>query len=582
MQNITWSSYNDEYGVEENGILTPNTAGQDAEEPMRQKKDVGGLVLEMRALKRKLEDLEKIVRDKTTKKASRTNKEKKGDQILRKSTVTESKISNRNAILPPLANEERTIYSTENSDSDSDDYLEYHQSLISDLKIVGWRDFRGDWQKEKHWAGDTHVIEVLVEEPVHDSPYGEHDGIQTQLELPADHEELPSRIRIRSPIIRSHFGLDMTVDGTGFVIRRPFKLLFHSEASLRDMRDNFAAELKAQPESSVTSIFSKPSVQSAERDTKTSMYISHLDCLLKFIDTCLHPKLVHLRSETCQSVFFSELGLLFSPGDLVIDQDERQAYRVISAKIFNEDEERPAAAFAATGLPINGMLFKISCVSIDFNGKQLGRVPLLVVIDDYPGKRQVKALEVYPIRYAKDPDIQTKILERGKTFLETAGVRHMRYNGPTVDTKQHIESEVMVDFEEAFTSRSDWRPDVTNKELYIPVAVTKLNHLDRAPCRCCRHDVIPLKPDPDWIRTNALLNRLYEQESPQQVRGRAVPSVVIVARDLKDFTAGYASLTEDEIQILSFRVFGFVLQSRQWGEKTTACPFRPRLSFFQR
>ncbi|KAK5659704.1 hypothetical protein OQA88_915 [Cercophora sp. LCS_1] len=57
-----------------------------------------------------------------------------------------------------------------------------------------------------------------------------------------------------------------------------------------------------------------------------------LSSLVDFMDTEIENKMSFLKSVHCRMVSFSDIWYLFKPGDLVVGQSRRQAYRVISVR----------------------------------------------------------------------------------------------------------------------------------------------------------------------------------------------------------------------------------------------------------
>ncbi len=114
--------------------------------------------------------------------------------------------------------------------------------------------------------------------------------------------------------------------------------------------------------------------------------------------------------------------------------------------------------------------FSITCVYIDFDGVNLGPVTKAFDFKSFDGEREVTSLEVYPLRFRplrridfsdsewnkvealpENVRYRQKLAHRGAKFLEVAAVKHMYYARPTLEVQGEVESQVVVDFETAFS-----------------------------------------------------------------------------------------------------------------------------------
>jgi len=119
--------------------------------------------------------------------------------------------------------------------------------------------------------------------------------------------------------------------------------------------------------------------------------ISHLQCLVEFLDNDL-KHVFELRRDLAagkvSEIAFEDLWHLFSPGDLIVSPEQRQAYRV-----FHTSGGRPLLTsgedFDKRVVVTN---FRIDCFYIDFNRKTLAPVYEMVTIEEYSGKRNITAL----------------------------------------------------------------------------------------------------------------------------------------------------------------------------------------------
>lgn len=320
--------------------------------------------------------------------------------------------------------------------------------------------------------------------------------------------------------------------------------------------------------------------------TRSRTALDHLKCLLAFTDSEILARRAYLDSPTCHKIHFSDLWLLFRPGMEVIGADGKQAYRVIEVNSATHRVVPPWERYWVDPVGNNRTKppFRIKCVYIDFDGIHLGPVNKVFDFKRFEGEQDVTSLEVYPLRLFqprqsgvtetewKDfesmavPENQRyrrKLMRRGAKFLDAIGVKHMYYAGPTLGVRDEIESQVVIDFETAFSSEDKaqqlWKPEL-NMLLGNPTADDESDERQtKKGCGgdCCRNDIVY---DDTYLerkmRTDYTESLLPKDHGEQ-------PSVAIVPRLLKEVERKFIS--DDELVIMSHRVFGFVLRSRKWG-----------------
>ncbi|OTA08395.1 hypothetical protein A9Z42_0000760 [Trichoderma parareesei] len=311
-----------------------------------------------------------------------------------------------------------------------------------------------------------------------------------------------------------------------------------------------------------------------EESTSSLTAYQHLGCLIDFMDNTIQAKIDYLSSTQPRTISFNHLWYLFKPGDDVVGQGRRQAYRVISItstghkvtppwRNWGRDKSEPAASI------------KLFCVYIDFDGKQLGPVSKSFVISKFDGEKAITALEVYPIRFAESPSatyqqvrdgsvtkddpkasFQQELIDRGKMFIDVASVKHMHYNGFTLEARDEVDSQVMVDFVEAFaaTQANGWQPEI---ESLIGKDFSEPSEDDSCSAACCAGEYVYNDNYVDKTRNEDYIARLM----PGPDEPNDEPSVAIYPRPLKEVTATKGTLTKDDLIIMSYRVFGFVLRS---------------------
>ena len=416
---------------------------------------------------------------------------------------------------------------------------------------------------------------------------------------------LPERIRIRSKyilkILEAVVGKSMAAEDTygttsGVVMIRPYKLLtyyndaihqrladldakFNPKASVPDDTAPDAALDKADEAGGPTAAETKSDATKASKEEPEDEFVSsltayqHLTCLVAFMDGEIQAKMAHLASDRCRTVSFQDVWYLFKPGDEVVEQSRRQAYKVISVQSSGHKLFPPwrvkwdKAAKEAEDTPVT-----LKCVYVDFDGKRLGPRSRTIRIPRFDGEKLVTALEVFPLRFAETkgspntPTLRQKLVERGRMFVDVTSFQHMHYSGPTLDTREDIDSHVVIDFDEAFAAKKRGDQNDGNamekpqlsEDLINPQESTEDEEKCAAGC-CANEDVhndqyIEQRRNQEYLATLVPENREVE------------PPLCIYPRPLRDINPQENAVGESDLVIMSYRVFGFVLRSRKWGE----------------
>lgn len=324
--------------------------------------------------------------------------------------------------------------------------------------------------------------------------------------------------------------------------------------------------------------------------TESPEALKHLQCLVNFMDTVIAPKRAHLNHPQSRKVFFSDLWLLFRPGMEVIGSDGKQAYRVVHVTNARHCVMPTWKRYRSSANKLKKAAFSVTCVYIDFDGKSFGPTSRVFDFKRFEGQRDITALEVYPLHLhplkrtdfgeAEWAEVESltptersaryrqQLITRGRKFLSVAGVKHMYYAGPTIGVRDDVESQVVVDFETAFSvddaEQQEWKPKL---ELLIGSQAGQPDEEDEDPCEasCCRKDVVHDDAYVDGKQRNDYITSLL----PKKDTGDEQPSIAIIPRSLKELRTGPGTeltVSEDELVIMSYRVFGFVLRTRKWGE----------------
>ncbi|CCF32008.1 hypothetical protein CH063_04472 [Colletotrichum higginsianum] len=321
---------------------------------------------------------------------------------------------------------------------------------------------------------------------------------------------------------------------------------------------------------------------------------------LAFFLKTLRSQVLHrreyLKADHCSNVFFSDLWHLFSPGIEVIRSDRKQAYRVVHV---TSTKHRMVSAFEKWGgrpgvhVDVDDENkkrprpnFRITCVYIDFDGKVFGPVAETFDIKSFEGQREITSFEVFPLRLLPtlrdgldDAERDTpsnlqpatrfrqKLINRGKNFLEAIKKKHMYYAGPTLDTREEIEGQVVVDFEAAFSIEED--PDLPSEQPRIRSLLNlKLDdYAEERPCQadCCFVEKVYDDTAIDLRRGMEYINSLLPKPG-----GQDPASVLILPQTLEELQTRASHdkflLPDSDLLILSYRVIGFLLRNRKFAQ----------------
>jgi hypothetical protein len=328
--------------------------------------------------------------------------------------------------------------------------------------------------------------------------------------------------------------------------------------------------------------------------------MQHLKCILDFIDNYITAKTTQIHNVDYRKAYFSDLWYLYRPGDEVIGMDGKQAYRVIQV---TSTRHRPTARkspyynyqFARKKDDASEKSeFTITCVYIDFDGKYIGPVLRTFEIKRFDGERDITSFEVYPLRlhklnrshfseeewselrtYPEQDQCRRSLINRGDKFVAVAAVKHMYYSGPTMVVREEVESQVVIDFETAFATEDDLQEHIKRPSLESFIGETfDSKDTEESPdqiCACCRFDVV-YNDDTfvDKNQRNEYINSLLPKKLTEET-----PSVALFPRlfsEIQGVSSNQPVFSEDELVIMSYRVFGFVLRSRKWGMRSSSPP----------
>jgi len=380
---------------------------------------------------------------------------------------------------------------------------------------------------------------------------------------------LPERIRIHSKHIMSILKQihGKAINDNAVVMVRPFRALVYYKEQILQKYEGLSSKFEGRD--AVAADESPAAKEGGKNDVGTESFQSfrYLKCLVEFIDKTIEAKMRYLSSNDCHRVAFADIWYLFKPGDEVIGQDRRQAYRVLSITSTGHKFIPPWKTWRSKRAPaLSESSVTLHCVHVDFDGQKLGPVSTKISIFKFDGEKDVTSLPVFPLRFAKDPNagespkqsFRERLIARGEMFVDVIGMKPMHYNGPTLDPRDEVDSQVVIDFEEAFSSKeNEYEPPALEQLIGTPIGESK----DEEPCSaaCCADEEVHQDGYAETKRNQHYISTL--NRGPEHL-----PSVAIDTRDLVDTKSGDNRLSHEELVIMSYRVYGFVLRNRKWGK----------------
>lgn len=296
---------------------------------------------------------------------------------------------------------------------------------------------------------------------------------------------------------------------------------------------------------SVSKIGKKPDAETLARR------IEHLELLSKFIETDL-AHLLELREKiregSLESISFEDLWHLFNPGDILftnengheqlytaymvsggkqrlrnVTRDEIDEIRSMqrshktTSKLWSryygiseseeDDDDRPRmdAAGKGTWTPL-----VVDCYRMGYDGSYVGPIDALKKISRFVGKKRITDLSIYPLRFhPKADEIAGQLEQRGRRFIQCSG--HRSYDGLIFDgrgevTKEELQGDVYIDFEEYFRSQKKWkRPKLGKLRMSQPNSA-EITEQDHTASRATGDLIELMDHEIDQLRTHTFLS----------------------------------------------------------------------------
>ncbi|KAF5658408.1 TOB3 (member of AAA-ATPase family) [Fusarium circinatum] len=358
----------------------------------------------------------------------------------------------------------------------------------------------------------------------------------------------------------------------------------------------------------------------ADAFINTQEALDDLNCLVEFVDHDLEDKLAYIASDDCTKVLWSDIWHLFKPGDFVVSKDEKQAYRVIQVKYSTHSMKPPTGRnlwMSEAKAKLEDSPITIQCVFLDFDGERIGPVTQTIDIHRYEGERSIRSLPVVPLRRAKTRSLKEILIKRGSLFIEACDPQRrgipMHYSGLSLETQEEIDSQVVIDFEEAFATndvggktkpsgwtieklvlecfagsikdemqlylhdvQTNWKPELKDIDPGgdSDTDYTSDSSDDRAGRRrrgqtnrtclpqCCSDENVHDDVFVEHNRSSEFVQSQFWEDDMNE----GMPSLTIAARSLREAMEDEEYITDDDKLITSYRVFGFIMRSRKWAK----------------
>ncbi|KAJ4387487.1 hypothetical protein N0V93_008079 [Gnomoniopsis smithogilvyi] len=385
----------------------------------------------------------------------------------------------------------------------------------------------------------------------------------------ASQDQLPERIRINAqPLLR----ILRKICGPRFpeeksvTMCRPYRALLHHDRSIREYHTDLKDKMKTSLSTDQVIVETSQPPSSGKDYSEQQTELDQLRSLISLMDD-ISARASFLQSYECNTIRFSDLYLLYQPGDVVVSQDHRQAYRII--KIESEKK----VLHRNKSLNIGDGAFKIHCVHIDSDGERLGPILRKIVLQPWGLTKAFSSLEILPLRRAKlqKEDLASYLIQRGATFVKVARTSPMNYAGLTLDSDNNVNGTVIIDFKEAIRAselydkqqkeefRKKWRPSLEvsleDAGLYVPDFDEREECVE--PCSAMGKYIY----DDSYVDELTYQKLVREQVSLSKSEPQR-PSTIMCAQLLSEI----GTLTEEELIIMSYRIFGFIPEMLRWAE----------------
>lgn len=444
------------------------------------------------------------------------------------------------------------------------------------------------------------------------------DSLRGRFEQSGDRQDRVKFIQVNSAPFRHLYQYVLGADAgpEPMVIVAPFKSCTIFEEDYQQMLDSLGEKYKdctsgdsrtqvsirrhgTPPEQDQTEASARYEAEDLHHDSYEAFLA--LKCWQEFYQRFVKPRWHWLRSSKVESVQFGDLCDLFQPGDDVYEPGNAQrvwrVYKITGGRptlphlLYGKSEAAGAqertggariskhqhvdaqhaadedAALEASNVDSNWTSLFVEGYYLDFNGTDYGPVHKKVQLKYFPGKKSARNLKIWPLRLLKDdPDEYDRLTRPGVTFFEKCQPALHNYDGRTLTEtpngqslggrSQDVTSAVYVDFAKSFQYNPDWAPEFFFEECeaadFRETSISTANDVPIGSKFRSKEESAP----------EFLIEYL---EYADQWAFRKFRQTDEWARE----TVGDRNSVKRADQILfPNRLFGFVFQTRDWGESS--------------
>jgi hypothetical protein len=327
------------------------------------------------------------------------------------------------------------------------------------------------------------------------------------------------------------------------------------------------------------------------RERNLQRDVSHLKLLLDFIEEDLH-EVLELRSQiasgTLEEILFEDLWHLFKPGDIILSTrgPNKQLFRICAVtggaiQLRNHTREESEHMDRLRGQTLRrgptreagledilreessglGLWtpFTIDCYVMAYDGTEIGPVDHCKRIKHYSGKRAIRDLDVYPLRFHPNgEELLKQMEERGRRVLNSYG--HRRYRGDAINSTgteklEDIRSDVFIDMK-TYYSTSPFRNTMQFPGQPPPPPNAQgrpadLGHL--------------LKTKSNPTETSEQIGKVRVFLAGHEVDAKLSEDFMAANRvSLQARKADIDQLSAAELQLLQYPVIGYAFRYRRW------------------
>ncbi|RKL27626.1 hypothetical protein BFJ70_g11491 [Fusarium oxysporum] len=496
--------------------------------------------------------------------------------------------------------------------------------LLVSVGEFDFEDFKNRWGED----GRYHVVELLMgsdstpeekrrEELRREGKAGEYGQRQEPKTKSSTSEQWIQRIRIHSPVLLSVLKDGMSPSDWSCeqprVFFRPFKaLIYYHEyvkERLKDLErryecmkglgavdDNIHESQTMTPEQAEEVATSNEAAETTNtngindvdnsRENTTRVELEHLRCYVEFMDERVMPMENMFEGIDRRMVYFDEMWHLFKIGDILYAPTNtpfkepgglriakgryHTAFKLYFKGVSVIDDSYP------DDLNIRDRTMVLWCYYLEYNGESYGPVKQRIIITAFSGKKDIRDLPAYPIRFAANTEkIQKDLILQGTRFRSFTKERHVSCDGWTItgpplgvldkednETPQHVEGDVIIDFQETLRRQPSWKPEF---EVPSDETMDDWKHgMDRMNINHWAPSSGPGIPNEPLFRIQELTQRDDDTEEKLKMAG--------VSKDalLQAYKEGSATTLDDldeEINnlLLPRRFFVYVLRQRRFA-----------------